>query len=105
VDIHGILNLIQARGVVENGQRLTTDFLGGVFSLDGVHPTNTGYAIVANAFIKTLDRTFAAHIPPLSVERVAQADPLVLRSTGRLASALGTLNAATVNSLRSSLLH
>jgi len=50
VNIHGILNLIQAWGVVENGQRLTTDFLGGIFSLDGVHPTNTGYAIVANAF-------------------------------------------------------
>src|SRR5260370_27128612 len=39
VDIHGMLNLIHARGVVENGQQLTTDFLGGIFSLDGVHPT------------------------------------------------------------------
>jgi len=105
VDIHRILNLIQARGVVANGQRLTTDFLGGIFSLDGVHPTNTGYAIVANAFIEMLDRTFAAHIPPLSVERVAQADPLIFPSTGRPASARGTLNASIVNSLRSALVH
>jgi GDSL-like Lipase/Acylhydrolase len=105
VDIHGILNLIQTRGVVENGQRLTTDFLGRVFSLDGVHPTNTGYAIVANAFIQTLDRTFAAHIPPLAVDRVAQADPLVFPGTGRPASALRSLNAGIVNSLRSALVH
>jgi len=84
---------------------LTTDFLGGMFSLDGVHPTNTGYAIVANAFIETLDRTFAAHIPHLSVDRVAQADPLVLPSTGRPASALRSLNAGIVNSLRSALVH
>jgi len=105
VDIHQILNLIQARGVVANGQRLTTDFLGGIFSLDGVHPTNTGYAIVANAFIEMLDRTFAAHIPPLSVERVAQADPLIFPSTDRPASARGTLNASIVNSLRSALVH
>jgi len=84
---------------------LTTEFLGGVFSLDGVHPTNTGHAIVADAFIETLDRTFAAHIPPLSVERVAQADPLVLPRIGRPASALGTMNAGIVNSLRSALVH
>jgi hypothetical protein len=105
VDIHGILNLIQARGVVENGQRLTTDFLGGVFSLDGVHPTNTGYAIVADEFIEALDQTFAADIPPLSVELVAQADPLVLPSVGRPASALGNLSTGMVNSLRSALVH
>jgi len=105
VDIHGILNLIQAHGVVTNGQRLTTDFLGGVFSLDGVHPTNTGYAIVANAFIKMLNRTFAARIPPLSVERVAQLDPLILPDSGRPASARGTLNADIVKSLRSALVH
>jgi hypothetical protein len=105
VDVHGILNLIQARGVVENGQRLTTDFLGGIFSLDGVHLTNTGYAIVANAFIETLNTTFAAHIPPVSVERVAQADSLIFPGTGRPASARGTLNASVVNSLRSVLVH
>jgi hypothetical protein len=28
------------------------------------HPTNTGCGIVANAFIKELNRTFAAGIPP-----------------------------------------
>ena len=105
VDIHGILNLIRARGVVENGQRLTTDFLGGVFSLDGVHPTNTGYAIVADEFIETLDQTFAADIPPLSVELVAKSDPLILPSVGRPASALGHLSAGMAKSLRSALVH
>jgi phospholipase/lecithinase/hemolysin len=105
VDIHGLLDLIHVRGAVENGQRLTTDFLGGIFSLDGVHPTNTGYAIVANEFIKTLNQTFAGGIPPLSVELVAQADPLILASVGRPASALGHLSAGMANSVRSALVH
>lgn len=105
VDIHGILNRIHAQGVVENGQRLTTDFLGGLFSLDGVHPTNTGYAIVADEFIEALDQTFAAGIPPLLVEPVADADPLVFPSVGRPASALGHLSPEMANALRSALVH
>jgi phospholipase/lecithinase/hemolysin len=105
VDIHGILNLIHARGVVENGQRLTTDFLGGLFSLDGVHPTNTGYAIVADEFIEAIDQTFAAGIQPLLVEPVADADPLVFSSVGRPPSALGHLSEGMVKSMRSALVH
>lgn len=58
---------------------LTTTFLGGVFSLDGVHPTNTGYAIVANEFIRELNTRFDARILPVNVWRVATDDRLVLR--------------------------
>ena len=105
VDIHGLLNLIHEEGVVENGRLLTTDFLGGVFSLDGIHPTNTGYAIVADEFIKALDKTLAAGIPPVSVGLVALADPLILPSVGRPASALGKLTAGMAKSLRSALVH
>ncbi|HEV2199893.1 MAG TPA: SGNH/GDSL hydrolase family protein [Bryobacteraceae bacterium] len=105
VDIHSLLNRIKAKGAVVNGQRLTTNFLGGVFSLDGVHPTNTGYAILANEFIRTLNRNFAAGIPPVSVELVAQSDPLVLPGVGRPASALGRINREMANSLRATLVH
>ena len=58
-------------------RRLTTDFLGGLFSLDGIHPTNTGYAIIANEFIKALNHRFHAGIPPVDVEAVLSDDPLV----------------------------
>jgi lysophospholipase L1-like esterase len=58
---------------------LTTTFLGGLFSLDGVHPTNTGYAIIANEFIRELDSRFGAQLLPVNVWRIAGNDPLVLR--------------------------
>lgn len=105
VDIHGLLARIQARGVVVNGKRLTTDFLCGLFSLDGVHPTNTGYAIIANDFIKTLDRNFAAAIPPVSVERVAQTDPLILPGVTCPAPTARHMSPSMVTSLRRALVH
>jgi lysophospholipase L1-like esterase len=81
VDIHDLADDLQAHGIEVGGQRLTTDYLGGLFSLDGVHPTNTGYAIFANAFIKALNRNFAADIPPVSVEQIKNSDPLVFPKT------------------------
>jgi len=104
VDIHTLLLRVQAGGVVAGGQRLTTEFLGGVFSLDGIHPTDTGHAILANEFIRVLDTAFAAGIPPVSLERVAQDDPLVLPGVGRPASALGHVKPETAASLRAVML-
>lgn len=88
VDTHALLNSWKARGLVMNGQRLTTGFLGGIFSLDGFHPTDTGAAATANEFIRALNKQFAAGIPPVNVRAVAKQDPLVLPAVGHPASAL-----------------
>jgi phospholipase/lecithinase/hemolysin len=100
VDIHGFLESARARGIVVGGQRLTTAFLGGLFSLDGVHPTNTGYAVIANEFIKALNTHFAAGIPPVSIRQVQKSDPLVLPGVGHPASALGHISPETAGALR-----
>jgi phospholipase/lecithinase/hemolysin len=78
VDIHALAERLDRRGYEIDGQRLTTDFLGGLFSLDGVHPTNTGYAVIANEVIHELNRTFGAGIGPVNVSHIAREDPLVL---------------------------
>jgi hypothetical protein len=77
VDIYSVVNDLAAHGQVVGGQKLTTGFMGGFFSLDGVHPTNTGYAILANEFIKTMNRSLRAGIPPISIEQVSKTDPLI----------------------------
>ncbi len=105
VDTHELLSEIQSKGFEVGGQRLTTDFLGGIFSLDGIHPTNTGYAIVANAFIKAMNRSFEAGIPPVSVEQIKSTDPLVLAETERPVSALGHVSHDAVRALRSVMLN
>jgi lysophospholipase L1-like esterase len=78
VDINSLFKTLSANGYMVGGKRLTTGFLGGLFSLDGIHPTNTGYAILANETIKTMNRQFNMQIPPVSVEQVAKTDPLIL---------------------------
>jgi lysophospholipase L1-like esterase len=105
VDIHALLERAHDHGLLVDGQRLTTAFLGGLFSLDGIHPTNTGYAIIANQFINALDRTFAAAIPRASVERVMEEDPLVLSGVDHPADLERHVDRETTDSLRQLLRH
>lgn len=77
VDINSLLGEIGEKGIQIGDRRLTTDLLGGIFSLDGVHPTNTGQAIVANAFIETVNSFYGLAIPAVDLEQIAAADPLV----------------------------
>ena len=100
VDEHTSFERNANRGVEVRGQRLTVGFLGGLFSLDGVHPTNTGYALTANDVIKTINRAFEADVEPVSVEDVARHDPLVPPRVNDHESALGHIDAKTFESIQ-----
>ncbi len=76
VDINALFAQITASGLTVNGYPGTATFLGGFFSLDGIHPTNTGYAVVANKFIDTMNAAFKTSIADVPLAPVAAADPL-----------------------------
>jgi phospholipase/lecithinase/hemolysin len=78
VDAFGLFDSLHANGYAVGGQTLTTNFLGGLFSLDGLHPSNTGYAVLANQFLSTINTAFRTHIPLANVAQIAACDPLVL---------------------------
>ncbi|MBV8819584.1 MAG: hypothetical protein JO022_14585, partial [Acidobacteriaceae bacterium] len=98
VDVYSLVNDLAANGIVVNGKKLTTDFGGGLFSEDGIHPTAVGYAIIANEFIKTMNRQNNAGIPPVSVNQVAKTDPLFPKE--KQASVSGHVSADTANALQ-----
>jgi lysophospholipase L1-like esterase len=75
VDINALFKQVTASGLTINGYTGTTAFLGGFFALDGIHPTNTGYAVVANKYIDTMNAAFKTTIPDVSLSTVAAADP------------------------------
>jgi hypothetical protein len=77
VDLFSLIDGLHANGYKVNNVTLTTDFLGGLFSLDGLHPTNTGYALMANQFIRSINTGFKTNIPPADVSDIAAHDPLV----------------------------
>jgi GDSL-like Lipase/Acylhydrolase len=105
VDIHSLANQIRSQGVEANGLHLTNAFLGGIFSLDGVHPTNTGYAVIANQFITALNRQRGTSIPLVDVNDVAKNDPLVFGDEAPAASLSQHVSPATAAILRSLLSH
>ncbi|KAA3614763.1 MAG: hypothetical protein D8M58_09905 [Calditrichaeota bacterium] len=68
VDVNSIFNDIHAHGREIAGLTFTTSFItGGLFSLDGVHPSDLGSAIIANEFLTTINENFDASIPLVNV--------------------------------------
>ena len=76
VDINALFTQVAASGLTINGYTGTASFLGGFFSLDGIHPTNTGYAVVANKFIDTMNASISTKIPDVALSPIAATDPL-----------------------------
>ncbi len=57
-----------AHGVVVGGVKLTTGFLtGGIFSLDGAHPQQIGYGLLANVWIQAINEQLNMAIPPVNL--------------------------------------
>lgn len=65
VDMNAKMNeLASNSGISWNGVKYTATFVtGGTFSLDGVHLTGRGYAIVANEFIKAINAKYKSNLP------------------------------------------
>lgn len=67
-DAYTYLNNVKANGLVVDGVSLSSAYIsGGLFSLDGVHLTPRGYAIIANEFIKAINATYNSNIPLANV--------------------------------------
>jgi hypothetical protein len=74
VDLHGLLSTIATKGFSLGGVVYTSDFVtGGLFSLDGVHPNDLGYALMANTMINAVNARFGCFVPPV--------DPLAYASS------------------------
>ncbi len=66
VDVNAVLIAAAGKGGIplSDGSTVTAQFAtGGGFSLDGVHLSPRGYALIANAFIKTIETTYGANLP------------------------------------------
>lgn len=67
---------IKNGGIVVGKEVFTTDFLGGLLSLDAIHLTYTGYALIADMFIDQINKDEGYNIPFIDLSKVAQEDPL-----------------------------
>ncbi len=75
VDLYSYVNTLKD-GLPVNGTTLTLGYLGGFFSVDGISPTNTGYALIANQYIAAMNAGLNLSIATVNVAGVAASDPL-----------------------------
>jgi lysophospholipase L1-like esterase len=80
VDVYGLFQQIEQTPPTFFGVPLTVRFNGGLLSLDGVHPSDIGHALSANAFIQTANQRYGLNIPLLTQDQlntIAAADPFI----------------------------
>jgi hypothetical protein len=62
-----MIELNSMSGIQWDGVKYNAKFVtGGAFSLDGVHPTGRGYAIIANEFLKAINMKYKSNLPMIS---------------------------------------
>ena len=68
VDANALLSDLNANGLpLADGSVVTSVFAtGGGFSLDGVHPSPRGYAILANAFTEAINAQYGSNLPAMN---------------------------------------
>jgi lysophospholipase L1-like esterase len=74
-DVNTLLKNIRANdftgGTNINGITFKTTYVtGGLFSLDGVHPSSQAQGIIANAFLSAINSKFSAKIPLVDVSTI-----------------------------------
>lgn len=68
LDANALLTDIDQNGYNFDAGTVTSTFAtGGAFSLDGIHLTARGYAIIANELIKEINSTYNASVPGVNI--------------------------------------
>ena len=71
LDAHALLNEAASTGVAFDDYVMTTDLVfGGLFSLDGVHPTARGNALIANKMMEAIDAQYGSNLSDAAVKAV-----------------------------------
>ena len=66
-DVAALLEELNTTGISYGSGGISSAFIqGGGFSLDGIHPTARGYAVVANEMFKAIEDAFGARLPPVN---------------------------------------
>ena len=62
VDANAILTQVNTGGLTYNGYTMTSTYVtGNAFSLDGVHPSPKGYALIATKFLEAINATYGSN--------------------------------------------
>ena len=75
-DLAAFFERVRAQGIEVAGRTVTGAAFGGFYGLDWLHPGATGHALIANAIIELLNRSFQSGIPLIRLDGIAEEDPV-----------------------------
>ncbi len=68
VDANALMTRVANGGITADNFTVTSNYVtGGGFSLDGVHPSPRGYALISNEFIKAINATYGSNFKGVSL--------------------------------------
>ncbi len=73
-DLAALFARVKTQGVQVGSRRVTGEYLGGFYSLDGFYPGITGHAIIANEILSLLNRTYSRSFSLLNLAQIAAQD-------------------------------
>ncbi|HJP91109.1 MAG TPA: hypothetical protein VJ875_04085 [Pyrinomonadaceae bacterium] len=73
-DLCAWLRRFKSEGSNTGSRRLTSEYLGGFYSLNGYYPGATGHALIANELLRFLDSNYNSDFPQINVDAVKQSD-------------------------------
>ncbi|MBK7859482.1 MAG: hypothetical protein IPJ65_12825 [Archangiaceae bacterium] len=83
VELAAAVEEIVKGGVEVDGVRLRGVPFGGLFSLDSMHFSDTGYAVLANLFLDAMDEAWGARLPRVDLGVVLAGDPYSVEALRR----------------------
>ena len=94
VDLHAMFRRIREQGLQVGTRRVTADYLGGFYSLNGYYPGKTGQALIANEVIDLLNRTYGRRHQKVDIGPMLMMNDAVLAYKGAEGPMGGTLTGA-----------
>jgi hypothetical protein len=75
-DLHGLFRRVRQHGITVGSQRLTADYFGGFYSLNGYYPGPIGQASIARELLELVNHTYGAAFYPMDINSVLVQDPV-----------------------------
>lgn len=76
-DLAALYRGLRATGTLIGTKRITSDYLGGFFSLNGYYPGTTGHAMIANELLSFLNKSYGTSFTLLDLTKILPDDPAV----------------------------
>jgi hypothetical protein len=75
-DLHGFFRKVNNNGIAIGSRRLTAEYLGGFYTLNGYYPGATGHALIANEILHQLNQHYGSDFPQINIQAVMNSDPV-----------------------------